>query len=134
MIMPKLSILQREADFLERIAARRASSYSKFEDDYYGENIKNLSDYRQWLREQQKKQRMAEKYDSKEQEKEVNTEAAWERKLHKLNQHSLAWDQMKYQILFTVLQIPPFSLISENQSVDRWMFSVFAVMLWRDLT
>ena len=76
MIMPKLSILQREADFLERIAARRASSYSKFEDDYYGENIKNLSDYRQWLREQQKKQRMAEKYDSKEQEKEVNTEAA----------------------------------------------------------
>lgn len=74
--MPKLSILQREADFLERIAARRASSYNKFEDDYYGENIKNLSDYRQWLREQQKKQRMAEKYDSKEQEKEVNTEAA----------------------------------------------------------
>ena len=68
-------ILQRQGDFLERIASRRASSYSKFEDDYYGENIKNVSDYRQWLREQQKKQKMAEKYDSKEEAKEVNTEA-----------------------------------------------------------
>ena len=70
-----ISVLQREADFLERVAARRASSYSKFEDDYYGESIKNVSDYRQWLREQQKKQTMMEKYDSKEQSKEVNTEA-----------------------------------------------------------
>ena len=68
---------QREADFLERITARRASSYNKFEDDYYGENIKNLSDYRQWLREQQKKQKIAEKYDSKEPiNKEMKTEAA----------------------------------------------------------
>ena len=70
-------VLQREADFLERIASRRASTYSKFEDDYYGENIKNVSDYRQWLREQQKKQRIGDKYDSKEHSKsEVNTEAA----------------------------------------------------------
>lgn len=68
-------VLQRQADFLERIASRRASSYSKFEDDYYGENIKNVGDYRQWLREQQKKQKMADKYDSKEETKEVNTEA-----------------------------------------------------------
>ena len=70
------SVLQREADFLERVAARRASSYSKFEDDYYGESIKTVSDYRQWLREQQKKQTMMEKYDSKEQSKEITTEAA----------------------------------------------------------
>ena len=69
-------LLQREADFLERVASRRASSYSKFEDDYYGENIKSVSDYRQWLREQQKKQNIAEKYDSKEQPKTVNAEAA----------------------------------------------------------
>ena len=70
-------VFQREADFLERITSRRASTYSKFEDDYYGENIKNVSDYRQWLREQQKKQRIADKYDSKEESKDqVNTEAA----------------------------------------------------------
>lgn len=67
---------EREADFLERVAARRASSYSKFEDDYYGESIKTVSDYRQWLREQQKKQTMMEKYDSKDQSKEITTEAA----------------------------------------------------------
>lgn len=58
------------------MAARRASSYSKFEDDYYGESIKTVSDYRQWLREQQKKQTMMEKYDSKDQSKEIITEAA----------------------------------------------------------
>ena len=62
-------VLQREADFLGRIASQRASTYSKFEDDYYGENIKNVSDYRQWLREQQKKQRIGDKYDRKEHSK-----------------------------------------------------------------
>jgi len=71
------NLQEREADFLERVTSRRASTYSKFEDDYYGENIKNVSDYRQWLREQQKKQRIADKYDSKEESKDqVNTEAA----------------------------------------------------------
>lgn len=69
-------VLQREADFLERVAARRASSNSKFEDDYYGESIKNVSDYRQWLREQQKKQNITDKYDNKEQSEELKTEAA----------------------------------------------------------
>lgn len=69
-------VLQREADFLERVTARRASSNSKFEDDYYGESIKNVSDYRQWLREQQKKQNITEKYDNKEQSGELKTEAA----------------------------------------------------------
>lgn len=71
------NLQEREADFLARISSRRASTYNKFEDDYYGENIKNVGDYRQWLREQQKKQRIADKYDSKEQAKsEVSTEAA----------------------------------------------------------
>nr|XP_058955108.1 uncharacterized protein LOC131782395 [Pocillopora verrucosa] len=67
---------EREADFLERVTARRASSNSKFEDDYYGESIKNVSDYRQWLREQQKKQNITDKYDNKEQSEELKTEAA----------------------------------------------------------
>ena len=64
---------------MERVAARRASSNSKFEDDYYGESIKNVSDYRQWLREQQKKQNITDKYDNKEQSGELKTEAAWMR-------------------------------------------------------
>lgn len=63
------NLQEREADFLGRIASQRASTYSKFEDDYYGENIKNVSDYRQWLREQQKKQRIGDKYDRKEHSK-----------------------------------------------------------------
>ena len=37
-------------------------SFSKFEDDYYGESIKNLSDYRQWLRTQQKKAKADKKF------------------------------------------------------------------------
>ncbi|EDO40484.1 predicted protein [Nematostella vectensis] len=59
---------ERESDFLERITAKRASSFSKFEDDYYGENIKTLSDYRQWLREQQKKQKAADSLKKKSEE------------------------------------------------------------------
>ena len=57
---------QREKDFLERIQEKRFASFSKFEDDYYGESIKNLSDYRQWLRTQQKKAKASEKFVNKE--------------------------------------------------------------------
>ncbi|EDV24376.1 uncharacterized protein TRIADDRAFT_56126 [Trichoplax adhaerens] len=52
------NIDEREKDFLQRIEANRVSrSYgtSKYEDDYYGDTIVTLSDYRQWLRKQQQK-------------------------------------------------------------------------------
>jgi len=55
-------LLEREKDFLERIQKARFASFSKFEDDYYGESIKNLSDYRQWLRTQQKKAKADQKF------------------------------------------------------------------------
>ena len=46
--------MQREADFLARISKYRATTNSRYEDDYYGESVKTLSDYRQWLRRQQR--------------------------------------------------------------------------------
>ena len=64
-------LFQREVDFLERIVSHRASSYSKFEDDFYGESIKTLSDYRQWVRKQHEKKKIQEKYDQK---KDTNDE------------------------------------------------------------
>lgn len=46
---------QREADFLKRLEKHRYSEVSKYEDDYYGERVRTLSDYRQWVRQQQKR-------------------------------------------------------------------------------
>ena len=63
-------IQQRETDFLSRLNQHRFVSVSKFEDDYYGEKIKNLSDYRQWVRMQQKRRRDTEKYEKKNKESE----------------------------------------------------------------
>lgn len=51
----------READFLKRLDRHRFIGDSKFEDDFYGDSIKNLSDYRQWVRLHQKKRETAEK-------------------------------------------------------------------------
>eukprot|EP00112_Aurelia_sp_Birch-Aquarium-sp1_P026905 Seg985.1 transcript_id=Seg985.1/GoldUCD/mRNA.D3Y31 product="Presequence translocated-associated motor subunit pam17 mitochondrial" protein_id=Seg985.1/GoldUCD/D3Y31 len=69
-----IKLLEREKDFLERIQKHRFASFSKFEDDYYGESIKNLSDYRQWLRTQQKKADRDKKF-SGEKESEANEQA-----------------------------------------------------------
>jgi len=49
----------READFLNRLDRHRFIGDSKFEDDFYGGSIKNLSDYRQWVRLHQKKKEAA---------------------------------------------------------------------------
>ena len=48
--------MQRENDFLERIQKYRFSDVSRYDDDYYAEKVKTLSDYRQWVRQQQKRQ------------------------------------------------------------------------------
>jgi import inner membrane translocase subunit TIM23 len=45
---------EREADFLARISKHRAATNNRYEDDYYGESVKTLSDYRQWVRRQQR--------------------------------------------------------------------------------
>ena len=45
----------RDADFLRRLDQHRFVGDSNFEDDFYGESIKTLSDYRQWVRQHQKK-------------------------------------------------------------------------------
>ncbi len=47
--------MQRETDFLKRLQKHRYSDVSKYEDDYYGEKVLSLSDYRQWVRQQQKR-------------------------------------------------------------------------------
>lgn len=47
--------VQRETDFLKRLQKQRYSEVSKYEDDYYGEKVLSLSDYRQWVRQQQKR-------------------------------------------------------------------------------
>ena len=47
---------QRENDFLERTQRNRFSEGSRYDDDYYAEKVMTLSDYRQWVRQQQRKQ------------------------------------------------------------------------------
>ncbi|XP_046852712.1 presequence translocated-associated motor subunit PAM17, mitochondrial-like [Xenia sp. Carnegie-2017] len=55
-------LLERETDFLQRLEKHRTDAFSKFEDDFYGESIKTLSDYRQWVRQMQRKKRDEEKF------------------------------------------------------------------------
>lgn len=50
---------EREEDFLSRILKHRFSAFNKYDDDYYGEKVVTLSDYRQWRRQQQKKRERA---------------------------------------------------------------------------
>jgi len=52
----------RDTDFLNRLEKYRFQEDSKFEDDYYGESIKTLSDYRQWVRTHQQKKTTSEKF------------------------------------------------------------------------
>ncbi len=47
--------LQRDEDFLKRLQKPRFSEVNKYDDDYYGDKILTLSDYRQWIRQQQKR-------------------------------------------------------------------------------
>jgi len=53
---------ERDTDFLQRLDKYRFEGDSKFEDDFYGESIKSLSDYRQWVRTHQKKRETSEKF------------------------------------------------------------------------
>ena len=53
----------RDRDFLHRLDKYRFGADSKFEDDYYGESIKTLSDYRQWVRTHQRKRENHAKYE-----------------------------------------------------------------------
>lgn len=48
--------MQRENDFLQRIQRYRFSEVSRYDDDYYADKVMTLSDYRQWVRQQQKRQ------------------------------------------------------------------------------
>lgn len=48
--------VQRENDFLKRIQKYRFSDVSRYDDDYYADKVMTLSDYRQWVRQQQKRQ------------------------------------------------------------------------------
>lgn len=48
-------VLQWETNFLSRLQKHRFSELNKYEDDYYGEKVMTLSDYRQWVRQQHRK-------------------------------------------------------------------------------
>ena len=52
----------RDKDFLRRIFENRFKGVTNqsWEDDYHGEKINSLSDYRQWIRKQQQKKKAAE--------------------------------------------------------------------------
>lgn len=45
---------QKEADFVERITKYRLPT-AALSDDYYGDKVKTLTDYKNWLRQQKKK-------------------------------------------------------------------------------
>lgn len=51
----ELYLLQRDKDFLERLQKYRFSGVNKYDDDYYGDKVMTPSDYRQWIRQQQKR-------------------------------------------------------------------------------
>ena len=53
---------QREDDFLQRLQKHRFSAFNRYEDDYYGDKILTPSDYRQWIRVQQRKRDAAAKF------------------------------------------------------------------------
>ena len=59
---------QRDEDFFQRIEQHRFSSFNRYEDDYYGDKVMTLSDYRQWVRQQQKKKEVATKLGQEEEE------------------------------------------------------------------
>ena len=50
---------QMNNNFLNRIQGKRFSGVSKYEDDYYADKVLTLSDYRQWVRQQQKRKEYA---------------------------------------------------------------------------
>lgn len=60
------NLYERDTDFLNRLDKFRFGEDSKFEDDYYGESIKTLSDYRQWIRTHQRKRETSEKFKIKQ--------------------------------------------------------------------
>jgi import inner membrane translocase subunit TIM23 len=47
--------MQRDRDFLGRLQKYRYTGVNKYEDDYYGDKVMTLSDFRQWVRQQQKR-------------------------------------------------------------------------------
>lgn len=51
---------QKENEFLKRLQIHRFSEVSKYADDYYGEKVMTASDYRQWVRQQQKRKQFVE--------------------------------------------------------------------------
>lgn len=57
------ALAKRDQDFMGRIEKGRfrGMTQQSWEDDYHGEKILSLSDYRQWIRKQQQKRRAAEK-------------------------------------------------------------------------
>lgn len=63
---------ERDVDFLKRLDQYRFGADSKFEDDYYGETIKSLSDYRQWVRTHKRKKEMHDKFEVSKQQKEIS--------------------------------------------------------------
>ena len=66
LIRPELSkqLSQRDRDFMQRVAAYRFKGTTQqwWEDDYHGDKINTVSDYRQWIRKQQQKAREEQKF------------------------------------------------------------------------
>lgn len=53
----------RDQNFLQRLESRRTGFESEFNDDFYGESIRTLSDYRQWCRTQDGKRKLQNEID-----------------------------------------------------------------------
>jgi import inner membrane translocase subunit TIM23 len=54
-----LKLQEREGDFLKRLQRYRYFGINKFDDDYYGDKVRTLADYRQWVRQQQRKKSLS---------------------------------------------------------------------------
>ena len=54
-----IPLVQRDDDFMKRLQKHRFSGINKFDDDYYGDKVGTLANYRQWVRKQQRKRDLA---------------------------------------------------------------------------
>ena len=78
-------ILQWETNFLSRLQKHRFSELNKYEDDYYGEKVMTLSDYRQWVRQQHRKRERVAKAQNSQLGEGEKLQASWYQKQYSIH-------------------------------------------------
>lgn len=80
-----IPVLQWETNFLSRLQKHRFSELNKYEDDYYGEKVMTLSDYRQWVRQQHRKRERVAKAQNSQLGEGEKLQASWYQKRYSIH-------------------------------------------------